>query len=205
MLHLQFNFKNMEELSTEQKIIKAAKSIFTQKGFAATKTRDIAEEAGINLALLNYYFGSKENLFKLVVTDKFQDLFGVLGPVLSNAEIALEDKIEVLIEKYSQLLTENEDLPIFVLSELKNNEQIFEKILQQARNLSQPVIEKQLREKGYSVSVPDFVVNIISLAIFPFVAKPLFTSSGLIEKEKFSEFIENRKKLIPCWIATISK
>lgn len=205
MLHLQFNFKNMEELSTEQKIIKAAKSIFTQKGFAATKTRDIAEEAGINLALLNYYFGSKENLFKLVVTDKFQDLFGVLGPVLSNAEIALEDKIELLIEKYSQLLTENEDLPIFVLSELKNNEQIFEKILQQARNLSQPVIEKQLREKGYTVSVPDFVVNIISLAIFPFVAKPLFTSSGLIEKEKFSEFIENRKKLIPGWIATISK
>ena len=54
----------MEELTTEQKIVEAARKIFTQKGYAATKTRDIAEEAGINLALLNYYFGSKENLFK---------------------------------------------------------------------------------------------------------------------------------------------
>ena len=52
----------MEDLTTEQKIAAAARKIFTQKGYAATKTRDIAEEAGINLALVNYYFGSKENL-----------------------------------------------------------------------------------------------------------------------------------------------
>ena len=47
----------MTELTTEQKIIEAAQKIFTQKGFAATRTRDIAEESGINLALINYYFG----------------------------------------------------------------------------------------------------------------------------------------------------
>lgn len=195
----------MEELTTEQKIMEAAIRVFTQKGFAAAKTRDIAEEAGINLALLNYYFGSKDNLFKLVVIEKFQDLFGLLSPILSDEKISLEEKISLLVDKYSELLLENEDLPIFVLNELKNNESIFDNILQQAKNLAQPVIEHQLREKGYTISTADFVVNIVSLAIFPFVAKPLFVSSGIVRKDEFVSFIESRKKLIPQWITSMSK
>src|ERR1700748_2737311 len=61
-----------EEISTEEKIKAAAKKLFTQKGFAATRTRDIAEEAGINLALLNYYFRSKEKLFELIMMENFR-------------------------------------------------------------------------------------------------------------------------------------
>ena len=96
----------MEELTTEQKIVEAARKIFTQKGYAATKTRDIAEEAGINLALLNYYFGSKENLFKQIVTEKFEDLFGLMSPILSNKNITLEEKIQTLVKNYTNLLIE---------------------------------------------------------------------------------------------------
>ena len=50
-----------KELSTEEKILISASKVFTEKGFSGTRTRDIAEEAGINLALLNYYFRSKKN------------------------------------------------------------------------------------------------------------------------------------------------
>ena len=53
---------NEQEQSTEEKILEAASEVFTEKGFAGTRTRDIAEKAGINLALLNYYFRSKEKL-----------------------------------------------------------------------------------------------------------------------------------------------
>lgn len=58
------------DLSTEQKIIEAARKVFTRKGYSATRTRDIAEEAGLNLALLNYYFRSKQKLFELVMAEK---------------------------------------------------------------------------------------------------------------------------------------
>ena len=74
----------MDKLTTEQKIIRAADKLFTQKGYAATKTREIAEEAETNLALLNYYFGSKENLYKKVVQEKFKMLIGAISPVLSD-------------------------------------------------------------------------------------------------------------------------
>ncbi len=196
----------MEELTTEQKIVEAARKIFTQKGYAATKTRDIAEEAGINLALLNYYFGSKENLFKQIVNEKFEDLFGLISPILSHRDISLEEKIQTLVKNYTKLLQENEDLPIFVLNELKNNEGIFNHLLQQARTISQPVLEDQLKSNGYTISTPDFIMNIISLTIFPFVAKPLFIASGLLkEEEDFQQFVQNREKLIPEWVFAILK
>lgn len=195
----------MEELTTEQKIVEAARKIFTQKGYAATKTRDIAEEAGINLALLNYYFGSKENLFKQIVTEKFEDLFGLISPILSNKDITLEEKIQALVRNYTKLLIENEDLPIFVLNELKNNGSIFDHILQQARTISQPIIDDQLVSNSHSISTPDFIMNIVSLTIFPFIAKPLFIASGLLKEEEFLQFIHNREKLIPEWIFAILK
>lgn len=195
----------MEELTTEQKIVEAARKIFTQKGYAATKTRDIAEEAGINLALLNYYFGSKENLFKLIVTEKFEDLFGLISPILSNKDITLEEKIQALVRNYTKLLIENEDLPIFVLNELKNNGSIFDHILQQARTISQPIIDEQLVSNAHTISTPDFIMNIVSLTIFPFIAKPLFIASGLLKEEEFLQFIHNREKLIPEWIFAILK
>ncbi|MFV0289726.1 MAG: TetR family transcriptional regulator, partial [Mangrovibacterium sp.] len=59
--------ENKGAMSTEEKIMEAARKVFHAKGFAATRTRDIAEEAGINLALLNYYFKSKQKLFAMVM------------------------------------------------------------------------------------------------------------------------------------------
>ena len=53
--------------STESKLREAARKLFTRDGYAAVKTRDIAKEAGLNLALLNYYFRSKEKLYEIIV------------------------------------------------------------------------------------------------------------------------------------------
>jgi len=100
----------METISTEQKIIRAADKLFTQKGYAATKTREIAEEAGTNLALLNYYFGSKENLYKKVVKEKFSILLDALRPILSDEQISLKEKISLITKNYTNLLLENEEL-----------------------------------------------------------------------------------------------
>ena len=104
----------MKKVTTENKIIMAANKLFTQKGYSATTTRDIAKEAGTNLALINYHFGSKENLYKKVVREKLMILIGAMGPILSDEEISLEEKIESIVGNYTTLLLENEELPIFI-------------------------------------------------------------------------------------------
>lgn len=195
----------MKDLSTEQKIVKAANKIFTQKGFASTRTRDIAEEAGINLALLNYYFRSKENLFKLVVKDKLKMLFDVMVPIISNNEISLNEKIKSITNNYTNLLLENEDLPLFILNEWSVNKELFLEITQNARLKAQPAIEKQLKENRIEISAPNFITNILGMIMFPFVAKPMLISSGLLKEEEFVDFVNNRKENILEWIIKTTK
>lgn len=186
--------------TTEQKIVKAAKKIFTQKGYTATRTRDIADEAQVNLALLNYYFKSKQNLFRIVLVEKFEKLFSVLSPILSDEEVRLEKKIEIVIDNYMQLLSKEEDLPLFILNELKVNADMFGDTLKKVKRTSYPVIEKQLREYGSTVSPIDFIINIVSLALFPYIAKALFISGGLFDTEEFTQIMNRRKEAIPEWI-----
>src|SRR5437762_12822796 len=96
-----------KDYSTEEKIKRAARLVFTRKGYAATRTRDIAEAAGINLALLNYYFRSKEKLFELVMMEKVQKLFSVIVPVINDSTTTLENKIELLVNNYFEMLLNN--------------------------------------------------------------------------------------------------
>ena len=99
--------------STEEKIKEAARTVFTRKGFAATRTRDIAEEAGLNLALLNYYFRSKEKLFEIVMLEKMQIFFGFIRPIIYDDSTSLELKIEGIVSRYIDMLQDNPGYPFF--------------------------------------------------------------------------------------------
>lgn len=194
-----------KELTTQDKIIEAARKLFTQKGYSDTRTRDIAQESGINLALLNYHFGSKKKLFRIIIEEKFEELFGMIGPILMDKEVALEEKIEALVSNYTNLLLENEDLPFFVLSEMRGNEFILKRVKQNAELLSQPIIEEQLKERGSTISSVDFIMNLVSMTLFPFISKPMFVASGLVKEEEFTRFVMKRKKQIPMWVMNTLK
>lgn len=190
----------MEKKSTEDKILDAAHHVFEQRGYDAAKMRDIAQTAGINLALVNYHFGSKEKLFKRIINEKFQLLLHGLQPMLSDEEVPLVAKLQKVVDSYTDLLLENENLPIFVLNELAVNKSMFEEVITQTRQMAQPIIDKQLREQGIEASSTDLVVNTLGLTLFPFVAKPLLTNSGVLQGITFEEFVRNRQTQIVNWI-----
>ncbi|QRX63485.1 TetR/AcrR family transcriptional regulator [Dysgonomonadaceae bacterium zrk40] len=194
-----------ESISTEEKIIRAADKIFTQKGYAATRTREIAEEAGTNLALLNYYFGSKEKLFKNVVREKLKMLLSAMGPIASDEAIPIDEKIRMISENYTRLLLENEDLPLFILNEWSVNKKLFADLIRETRQHAEPVIEKQLRESNMAITLEDLIVNTLGMIMFPFIAKPMILSSGLVQEDQFAMFVEKRKEMIPEWIISITK
>jgi len=187
------------DLSTEEKIKEAASKVFTKKGYGNARTRDIAEEAGINLALLNYYFRSKEKLFEIVMGERIQKLFGILTPVLNDKETTLEEKFERITENYINMLIEHPDLPIFVLSELRNDPERFADRLQAKTHLTQSVFVNQLQEKGTKIHPFHFLMNLLGMIIFPFVGKPVLqTVTG--GEENYLALMEQRKKLIPEWL-----
>lgn len=191
---------NTEELSTEDKILLAASKVFTERGFSGTRTRDIAEEAGINLALLNYYFRTKEKLFEQVMKVKIVLLFGQIIPILANEKTSLEEKLDRASEKYFEILSKNPNLPIFVLSEIQKKTSDVKSILPVDKVLKNSVIMKQIQEKKPEINPFHFLINFLSMTVFPFVAKPLLTTFDVMDDNEFQKFVEERKTLVPLWM-----
>lgn len=191
---------NEPEQTTEEKILEAASEVFTEKGFSGTRTRDIAEKAGINLALLNYYFRSKEKLFEQVMKIKVVLLFGKIFPILSNEKTSLEEKIDLASEKYFEILSKNPNLPLFVISEIQKKNSNISKIIPINKIFENSVIIKQIKEKRPEINPLHYLVNFLAMTIFPFVAKPVFTAFELTNEEEYQQFISERRKLVPIWI-----
>ncbi len=199
------SFKNTADSSTEEKIKAAARTVFHKKGFAASRTRDIAEEAGINLALLNYYFRSKEKLFVLVMIETLTEFFGSVSVIINNPETTFEEKIEQFAAGYIDLIFREPDIPLFIMSEIRNNpEQLLQKV--DIRNtVFNSVFMQQFTEAMQQGKIKDqnflhFMMNFVGLIVFPFIGKPLLKAISGLTEEQFNMLIEERKKLIPVWI-----
>lgn len=198
------SFKMTEkELSTEEKILISASKVFTEKGFSGTRTRDIAEEAGINLALLNYYFRSKEKLFDQVMKAKIVLLFGQILPIITDEKTTLEEKIDLTTEKYINILSKNPNLPVFVISEIQKKNSELTSIIPIRKVFNNSSLIKQIKEKRPDLNPLHFLVTFLGMTIFPFVAKPVFNAFQIIKDDEFQQFIEERRKLIPVWVKTL--
>ncbi len=200
--------KPVNDFTTEEKIKNAARAIFHKKGFAAARTRDIAEEAGINLALLNYYFRSKEKLFNIVMLETFQSFFASVSQVFNDPDTTFEEKLERFTSGYIDLIFSEPEIPIFILSEIRNNpEGLIEKIdikwavfqsvfAQQYKILVQ---EGKIKQQNFI----HVMMNLMGLIVFPFVASPLLKAISGLTNEQFNAVIKERKTLIPVWIKAI--
>ena len=189
-----------EGLSTEDKILLAAAKVFTEKGFSGTRTRDIAEEAGINLALLNYYFRTKEKLFEQVMKVKILLLFGQIIPIVTNEKTSLEEKIDLASVKYFDILTKNPNLPIFVLSEIQKKTSDIKSILPFEKVLNNSFLMKQIKERNPEINPFHFLLNFLSLTVFPFLGKPILQSFDMMNEDEFQKFVAERKTMVPIWI-----
>jgi AcrR family transcriptional regulator len=191
--------------STEEKIKEAARTVFTRKGYAATRTRDIAKEANINLALLNYYFRSKEKLFGLIMMEKMQKFFGFIGPIIYNEGLSLDLKIEAIVSNYIDMIQANPDMPFFILGESRNNPEIVMNAMPRKDFLKNSFFIKQLKEKKPDLDPYQFLLSMLGMTIFPFLMKPVFQKLTDIKDAKFKQMMTDRKKLISVWCNTILK
>jgi hypothetical protein len=191
----------IEESSTEEKIMQSARRIFASKGYEGTKTREIAADAGVNLALLNYYFRSKEKLFQLVMKENMQQFLGVVGNIIHHKDSSLKKKLESLTANYIDMLLQHPELPLFVIGEIKHKPAHFIQTLEEKLHLENSVFFKQIKKRSpKNVSPFQVFINLLSMIIFPFVSRPLLSKIGDINNKAFENLMEERKKLIPEWI-----
>ncbi|UZD39718.1 TetR/AcrR family transcriptional regulator [Capnocytophaga ochracea] len=197
--------KKTKDISTEERIKAAARKVFHQKGYAGTRTRDIAEEAGINHAMLNYYFRSKEKLFEIVMMETMAQFFKGVNLMLNDESTSLDEKIDLIVSNYVDLLLKEPELPTFILNEVRPNPQAFVEQNPIKEALTHSVLTRQYAEavaRG-EITEPNLmqaILNVIGLVIFPFIAKPILTSIINIPEEQYKALMLQRKTLIPQWI-----
>ncbi|MBV8327255.1 TetR/AcrR family transcriptional regulator [Chryseobacterium sp.] len=198
----------IKDATTEEKIKNAARIVFYKKGFAATRTRDIAEEAGINLALLNYYFRSKAKLFEIIMTETMAAFFQNLMIVLNSKKTTLDKKVEEIVERYIDLIIKEPEIPTFIISELRTNPGLLLQKIPLSEVIKTSIFFQQHQEavKKGIIREPNplhFLINMLGLTVFPFIAKPILIGSNELNDWEFENLMLERKKLIPIWIKSM--
>jgi len=191
--------------NTEQSILKAARKIFTHKGFDGARMQEIANEAGINKALLHYYFRSKDKLFEAIFKDVLNTVFPKIISVLMSP-VPLFEKIEKVSFNYIEMLKRNPDIAIFVFHEISRNPQRlvgnFKNVGADFEIISMQIAEEVTAGNIIPIKAEHLIANLISLCVFPFIAKPVLMGMTGMDQDAWFRFLEERKQIIPQSIIT---
>ncbi|HEU4642792.1 MAG TPA: TetR/AcrR family transcriptional regulator [Gemmatimonadaceae bacterium] len=199
------------DLDTEQRILDAANAVFLRRGTAGARMQEIADEAGVNKALLHYYFRSKDRLAQAIFQRVAKGLFPAIVAVLaSDAEI--EEKVERVIAFELDYLSRSPFVPAYLIGEMNADPERVRQFAQatlgvDVEGIGTPVLgklERQLRARARAgtlrpISAGQFLVNLLSLCIFPFAGRPLLAAVLHLDERGYARFIEQRKKELPAF------
>jgi AcrR family transcriptional regulator len=197
---------------TEARILSAARAVFIRNGTAGARMQEIAEEAGVNQALVHYYFRTKDQLAQAV----FRDVAARIVPSIISA-FASEDDIAVKIERfvhaYIDGVRESPFIPGYILAELHFNPERITALAEEVTGANPatvmrtflPRLRAQLDQQAAigamrSIAPEQFLVNLIALCVFPFAARPVLRSVLGQDDEAFNRFLDERRTELPDFI-----
>lgn len=190
-----------EPQSTEERILEAAVQEFMTKGYAGARTTAIAEAAGVTHAMLHYYFRTKDKLLDRIIESKIGTLRDIMLASLGDPTIPLFDKIKSTIENHQDFIAANPELPRFMINEVLNRPDRMPKVIERLKHHTPLVVQSLQRQideyadRGLCrrVDAGMLMLDIVSLNIFPFSAKPMVNAllGGMMENSQ--AFVEARK------------
>jgi AcrR family transcriptional regulator len=193
----------------EQRILEAAHRVFLRRGSAGARTQEIADEAGVNKALLHYYFRTKERLAAAVFRRAATRL---LPPVIASlaSDDDLETKITRVIDIELDVLLEHPYLPGYIISELTHQPGRAKELIAALTgvaiddlaprlfdSLGRQIRERVREGKMRPITPDQFLLNLLSLCIFPFAARPMLQAVLHLDNAEFARLIARRKRELP--------
>jgi TetR/AcrR family transcriptional regulator len=197
---------------TEQRILDAAHVVFVRRGSAGARMQEIAEEAGVNKALLHYYFRNKARLGEAIFRRVAAALFGRLGAILGGPA-TLDEKVRQVVALYLDQLSATPYAPGYVINEINQHPERAKQLLEAIGHLRTQAIgehfiatlDRQLKDAARAgrirpISIDQFLANLASLCVFPFVARPMLCAVLQLDDRGFERFVRERKATLPDFI-----
>ncbi|MCX6252839.1 MAG: TetR/AcrR family transcriptional regulator [Bacteroidetes bacterium] len=184
-----------KESGSEFRILEAARKVFHQKGFEGARMQEITDEAGINKSLLHYYYRNKENLFEAVFNESFSQLSSRIFEIFTS-DLPLKEKIPGFLSYYMNFLLDHSYIPWFIINSIYEKPDRIKNIFTNfGISPKEPIekLHKQLLEE-YVVEIDpvNFFINILSLCIFPVIARSLIGQLFGMDEKKLKEFYNGR-------------
>jgi TetR/AcrR family transcriptional regulator len=197
--------KAKKDTTTEARLLLAAKKVFTTKGLAGARMQDIADEAGVNKAMLHYYFRDKDKLFEMIFLEEAEKFFPKINKIFES-DMPLFEKIEQFVNEYIDEMLENPYLPWFILNELNRDADQFLSKIWDIKNRPNPAkllqqIEREVKKGTIKkISPIHLLMNLLSMTIFPFIARPMIERNLQMPAAQFDKMIAERRKEVPKFI-----
>jgi len=190
---------------TEARILDAAHAVFVRHGTAGARMQEIAAGAGVNQALLHYYFRSKDRLAKAAFERAASQLLPAVIQLLGS-DLDLEAKIARVVTLEIDHLSRTPYLPGYIISEISHHPERVRDLISAVTGLSPDAIRPRVvatlaRQIDSAIAdgrirpiAPDqFVVNLMSLCIFPFAARPMISALLGLDEAGFAHFMTRRR------------
>jgi TetR/AcrR family transcriptional regulator len=202
-----FNFMVNKEMAesqdAESRILHAAREVFLAKGMHGARTQEIADKAGINKAMLHYYYRTKQQLFEAVFRSAFMEMAPRLHTVL-NGDGSVSEKIDAFCSMYIAFIIQQPYLPAFIVNELNRDPGFLEKV--QAMHLPNigpflGQLDKEMVAGRIKVMDPrQLFINMMALCIFPFIGAPLLKLFARMDDSAFDELLKQRQTGVATFI-----
>ena len=167
--------------------------------------QEIADEAGVNKALLHYYFRTKEQLSTAVFERAVTGFLPMVIQIML-AEVELEEKIDRVVETYLDQLTRRPYLPGYIVGELTHHPDRFTQLFstiaagrmrQVLRTLRGQIEVRRAAGTIAPINAEQFLITLLSSCIFPFAARPMLITLLELGPRGFDRFIDQRRKELP--------
>ncbi|MCC9138453.1 TetR/AcrR family transcriptional regulator [Pontibacter silvestris] len=185
-------------MQTEELIKETAKNVFFQKGHLRATTQEIADEAGVNRALIHYYFRSRNQLFDTVLQETMSELMGRIIGVFKS-EATFKQKICSFIDLF--ITSQYPYLQTFIVTEMVKDPEKMKlfhpKDLDEVLTSFRKQLAVEVRKGTIApVSMEQLIVNIMSLGSYPYLAKPIIQTVFILDDQAYENFLKERKNLI---------
>ena len=201
-----------KDLDTESKILDAARRVFTRRGTTGARVQEIAAEAGVNQALVHYYFGSKNELAERVFYEAAGRLLQTMSAI-ADPNATLEQLIERFVHGYIDTVRETPFIPGYILAETTQHPERLDTLMQRAigavpgqlaamahTRVEQLIAANVAAGTMRPVSPRQLLVNVMSLVGFPFIARPVLNALLTAQGQSFDAFLDERRRDLPGFI-----
>jgi TetR/AcrR family transcriptional regulator len=200
------------DAGTEARILDAARAVFTSRGTAGARMQEIADRAGVNSALLYYYFRSKDALAERVFLDAASRLFAAVAPLAASGN-TVEELVRGFVHNYIDSVRQAPFLPGYVVGEMHQHPARMQALIARVFGALPTQVGHALVERigglimhGVATGTirpqppRQLLVSVLALCVMPFVARPMIMEAFALDDPGFDAFLDERKRELPDFI-----